>query len=279
MGLGDRLTLRDRYLAALGVVARPPSVEALTVLHRAHVQRFAHDTLWVARDRVPPLEQVAMAEALVSGEGGSCAQLNLGFGWLLGELGYDVRHHRARVQMGFDPEIHPEAGHVVLTVVLDGRTWYADVGLGNGLLEPVPLEEGTLQQAGGFSYRLERSTDVEDRWRFLHDRRLMAVRVAEFDLSPADGLGVFTPGYHHVAHSPDSILRANLEAHRRLVDGVLSLSGPTLIRRGTEGRSMCHLESAAEWERVLREEFLLALPDWSTDERDRLWSKASGVRV
>lgn len=266
-------TLRD-YLTQLGLDAVPVSSEGLRQVHRAHVQRFAHDTVWMSRGRVPDLDQDAMTRSLLAGEGGGCLQLNAGMAWLLEQLGFEVRLHRTRVQRAFEtePTSFPDA-HLVLTVHLDDGPWLADVGLGTGMLEAVPLVEGPIEQEGGFRYALHRSSAPDYAWQFHHDRRLMVLRMTEWESATAT-LDDFACAYEHDTQHPESIFLRHITASRRRHDAVATLTGATLVERGEGRRSVRTLGSAQEWEQVLRGEFGLGLPGWTTRERDRLWTKA-----
>lgn len=261
------------YLAQLGLDEVEVSSDGLRLVHRAHVQRFAHDTVWMSRGRVPELDQVAMARALLAGEGGGCLQLNAGLAWLLEQLGFVVRMHRTRVQRAFEsePTSRPDA-HLVLTVDLDDGPWLADVGLGTGMLEAVPLVEGPFEQEGGFRYALTRSLSPGYAWQFHHDRRLIVLRMTEWEAAAAT-LADFAGAYEYDTQHTDSIFLRHITASRRRRDGVATLTGATLINRSHGARSVRHLESAVEWEQVLREEFGLGLPGWTSRERDRLWTK------
>ena len=266
--------LLARYLDELSLDREPPSYEALVRLHRAHATRFAHSTLWKVRGRLPAMTTEGLLLALLDGEGGGCLHLNGSFAWLLRTLGYDVGLHGGRVQRAFVVEADLRRDvHPVVVVHLEGGPWYADVGMGNGLLEPIPLVAGSFPQPGGFRYALERCTEPGLAWRFVHDRSMMGLRQVEIE-DRARPLEAMTATYLHDATDPASVSLRQVMANRRHPHGVVSLTGGTLIRRGDEGRSLRHLESAQEWEAVLREEFLLGLPDWSTEERDRLWAWA-----
>ena len=48
--------------------------------------------------------------------------------------------------------------HCVLTVRLEGRRWLADPGFGLSLLHPVPLEDGAVEECGGWAYQVRRLT-------------------------------------------------------------------------------------------------------------------------
>lgn len=274
--LGTPDDLQQEYLRQLGTALVEPTADGLRALHRAHVQRFAHDTVWMSRGRLPALDQEAMVRALLAGEGGGCLQLNAGLAWLLERLGFEVTLHRTRVQRAFEtePTSRPDA-HLVLTVHLDGEPWLADVGLGTGLLEAVPLREGPFEQAGGFRYALHPSSASGYAWQFHHDRRLMVLRMTEWEHAPAV-LADFAGAYEHDTQHVDSMFLRHLTASRRREQSVATLTGATLVERGEGRRSVRTLADAEEWERVLRDEFLLGLPGWTRPERDRLWAKVQG---
>ena len=93
---------------------------------------------------------------VVRRRGGWCYELNGLLQQALQEIGFDVR----RVAGGVHRHTSGDAAvgnHLVPLVDLD-RTYIADLGLGDGLREPVPLAEGVYEQ-GPFTYRLERLDD------------------------------------------------------------------------------------------------------------------------
>ena len=265
--------LVQAYLAELAAVTGPVSSEQLRALHRAHVLRFPHDTIWKSRGRVPELTEESLVRAVVAGEGGGCVHLNGSFVWLLTRLGYDASLHLSRVQHGFDsrPGDRRDA-HAVALVRVEGTTWFCDVGLGNGPLDCVPLVEGEVAQPGGFTYALTRAPEP-GRWVFRHDRRLAAIRLLDFEEAPAR-LEDFSAGFAFDSTDPASPSLRHLAVNRRRVDGVSVLSGRTRIEHGPAGRSVRWVTDADEWERLLREDMGLRLPDLTVLERDRLWEKA-----
>ncbi|MDF8265529.1 arylamine N-acetyltransferase family protein [Luteipulveratus flavus] len=123
---------RDAYLDRLGVIRRPPSLEALTELQRAHVERVPYETIWLALGRQVGIDVGSSVSRILSGWGGYCFHLNGAFHWLLGELGYDARLHRGGVQGGRQDAPPGATGeHAVITVRLDSADWLVDVGLGS----------------------------------------------------------------------------------------------------------------------------------------------------
>lgn len=256
-------------MGALGVEVAPPSLALLTALHRAFAARFSHDTVWMVRDRVPPLTVDAMVESLLSGEGGACMQLNVTMHWLLRELGYDVSLHSATAQSTFQLEASRHLGdHCVLTVRLPEGTWLVDVGTGTGHSDPLPLREGDYVQ-GGFSYRVLRTPC--GMWRIEHDRRTRALRAVEFTLDVV-GLSTFEELYLHLATDPESPYRLAPWAQRRTADSVEMLHLRTLRIRRAGAWTVRHLETVEEWEQEMRERFHLGLPGLTDAERARIWA-------
>ena len=276
----------SRYLDELGLPAHEgaqPSAPRLETLHSHHARRFAHDTLWIARRRIPEVTSLGLVGALLAGEGGVCTQLGIGFAWLLNELGYDVRLHRARVQFAFDDDYREWPLHPVMTVVVGGRTWYADVGMGNGLLLPVPLAEGALAQPGGFTFALERSPHSPwDRqrgsstsWEFRTDPRLRGVRKLGFDTEEIVSAESFAETYFSMVNEQSSPFRRTVGASIRSESGILTLNQDVVTRQDGGGRTRRRLEDATEYVSVLREQFRLKLPDLRIDELHSLWRRVS----
>lgn len=264
--------LVDRYLAELGLERPAADAAGLAALHAAHVHRFAHDTIWISRGRVPELDAEAFAEALVAGEGGGCIQLTGGFAWLLEQLGFEVELHGARVQRPFDRAPGgPWHAHITVQVVVDGVRYYADPGLGSALELPVPLAEGPIEQ-GPFRYALAPSPGG-GAWIFTHDPKMMSVRAIEVSDEPSP-LSAWHDVYVHDTTSPDSPYVKSLSAGIRRHDQVSILMGRTLIRLGSGRRRVEPIKTPEEFGSVLREEFRLGLPGLTPDGLDALWAKA-----
>jgi len=279
MRMRPRPDLVRRYLAELGAEPEPPSRGALRRLHAAHAARFAHDTFWVARGRIPPPEPEAFVEGLLAGEGGGCAQLNGGFAWLLDQLGYEGTLHRAALRdVWADPGAPPTWEHLVVHVHFDGPggspAEYVDVGLGNALSESIPLAAGTYRQ-GPFTFGLQAPDGDRPDWVFLPDRRVRSLREVVCAAVPvtveelvADDLGdVLAPG---------SPLAEHLWAQHRRPEAIEVLWARTLARFDSEGRSVRLVDDRDEWAGILRDTFRLGLPGLTEAELDALWARAGG---
>ena len=125
-------------------------------------------TLAGGRPQIPSLDPVACAERVaLAKRGGYCFILVPAFCALLQHLGFECSLHSAScASLPILPE--KEGNHVVLLVHLDGRSFVADVGLGEATRLPIPLTaagpyewvEAEEKQRGGaavgFVYRMER---------------------------------------------------------------------------------------------------------------------------
>ena len=263
----------DGYLARLGVGdPGEPSLPALRALHRAHVEKVPYEVLDIQLERptsVDPQESVAR---VLRGRGGYCVQLNTAFAALLGALGYRVTQHRAGIQgrgaaRPSDAEFAP---HLALTVELQDRTWLVDVGLGDGLHEPVPLGEGDHRH-GPMSFRLEPSRVEAGGWRFQHDPR-GSIAGMDVRMAPA-GNAEFAEWHHYLATSPESRLVRAAVVMRRDGDGADFLMGCMLRRIDGAGRKVRELTGRQEWFDCLSEIFDLRLTDIGERQRTALWDK------
>ncbi|HEX5200861.1 MAG TPA: arylamine N-acetyltransferase [Actinoplanes sp.] len=254
---------------------QPPSVEGLHLLHRAHAELIPYENLeiWLGRPTtVDPAESVTR---ILRGRGGYCFHLNGAFSALLLALGYRVTRHFGGVQSNASGTAGATGSHLVLTVsdlpseaAPDGR-WLADLGMGDGLHEPVPLAVGAFRQ-GPFTYAL-RSSDAEPGgWRFDHDPSGsflgMDFRVAETAMS------AFNDMHHFLSTSPASGFVRGLAVLRRDATGCDCLRGLVLTRVG-ERESRTVLDGAADYFAALAEIFDIRLDDVTRAERAALWRR------
>jgi N-hydroxyarylamine O-acetyltransferase len=271
------------YLARLGVddlsPPTPPSAAALRMLHEAHVERIAYEALEIQLGRPTTIDpHDSAARILGCRRGGYCYHLNGAFSLLLDALGYDVVWHRAGVQVPADPEPVGAgiANHLALTVhglpseQAPAGDWLVDVGLGDALHGPLPLQEGTYVQ-GPFRYRLARSAVEPGGWRWDHDPRGSFVGM---DFRPARATqDDFRARHGHLSTSPQSPFVRTCVVQRRDARGVDELTGCVLRRIGEGETEPRTLETQGDWLAVLRDVFDLPLDDLGAGERDALWAR------
>lgn len=253
----------ETYLHRIGFegTARP-DVETLIALHRQHLLNIPYENIDIQLGRRCNLDVARSYRKLVEqGRGGWCYEMNGLFGWALREVGFDV----TRVNGGvLRAERGDEAlgNHVVLLVRLD-ETWIADVGFGDGLIEPVPLREAAVEQRG-FRYRLERIGD--NYWRF-HNHEYGGAATFDFTTNPADE-ALFASRCDSLQASPDSPFVMNLVCQRFVEGGYEIQRGRVAKRITTGGADTWLLDDAGALMERLQTVFGLDVPEVAT-----LWPK------
>ena len=247
----------DAYLRRIGLDSRPPpSLAGLRALHRAHLLAVPYENIDVQLGRPVTIERPASFDKIVTGgRGGWCFEMNGILGWALGELGFRVTRATGavgRATMG-DASL---GNHLVLRVDLDEGVYLADVGFGDGPIEPFPVRAGVLE-ADGFAFAVERA---DGEWWRLHNHPNGGARSFDFHLAPADE-SLLAAKCDFLRTSPTSPFVQNVVAQR------YTRTGLTILR----GRTLRHLTPVASRERliadeadfldVLREEFALDLPE------------------
>ena len=96
--------------------------------------------------------------------GGYCYEHGILLAAALERLGHTVERRLARI--GDPAVVARPRSHLV--VVVDGR-WLADTGFGSGLLEPVPLVDGSVSHQGAWTFRTVRLDDGSWQLHELHD--------------------------------------------------------------------------------------------------------------
>ncbi|NLU80938.1 arylamine N-acetyltransferase [Micromonospora sp. HNM0581] len=262
------------YLSRLGVDhPGTPSVDGLRQLHRAHVERVPYEVLDIQAGIATPVDPDGCAARVERGRGGYCVQLNSAFHHLLTGLGYQVTMHRAGVQAApAAPPVSPDdpAPHLALSVWLDGQDWFVDVGLGDGLHEPLPWQAGTYRQ-GPFTFRLSPSAAGPPGWRF--DRAPRGA-IAGLDIATAPATTADFAAWHEfLSTSRESRLVRVVAVMRRDAGGSDVLQGCMLRRIGERTESEREITSMAQWYGVLTEKFGLRLDGLDEQQRNELWTR------
>ena len=133
-----------------------PTSAALASLHRAHLTAVPFENLDIALGRPIRLDRAALlAKVVRARRGGYCYELNGLFALLLRSLGYAVDLVSARVATAAGG-LTDDFDHVAL-VVSGGRLEepvLADVGFGEGFIEPLPLHDGFERRERGHTVGL-----------------------------------------------------------------------------------------------------------------------------
>ncbi|MER7248536.1 arylamine N-acetyltransferase [Kribbella sp. NPDC000426] len=263
------------FLQRIGVSGYdgPPRLEALTRLHEAFVDQVPYESIQYQLTPGGPLEPEDVAKRMIAREtGGYCFQMNGSFALLLTELGYGVRMHRGGVQTANRPG-GVDASHMVLTVtgLIDDpdRVWLVDVGLGDGLRQPMPLEAGEVYQ---YPFTLSlRPSELTDGWRLDHDPRANLIGM-DFESAPV-GLDAFAAQHARLSTDPASPFVRLASAFRRTPKSVVVLRSIGLAETSADRIDNTLLETPADYFAALADVFGLSLPHYTPADRDQLWRR------
>ncbi len=164
----------DAYLARIGLDRAPAvDLEGLTVLQAAHLSTVPFENLDVhARTGVRTDTGWSLPKIVDRHRGGWCFENNGAFGWLLGQLGFDVEYMGAFVLLD-PPDIH-HMNHLCLLVELD-QPYLVDVGFGDAFNLPLPIDGRKLDD-GNATF----SVEFDDPWFTLVEQNKNVI-----DLTPA----------------------------------------------------------------------------------------------
>ncbi len=189
----------------------PPGAAALRSLQLAHLYAVPFENLDIHLGRPLSLELPALYDKIVTRRrGGFCYELNGLFAWLLQSLGFTVSLLSARVANA-DGTYGPEFDHLALLVEgaagsrPAGERWLADVGFGDGFLEPLRLEPGLDQpqgERGEWTYGLDEHAGSYRLWR--RDPAGVVEPQYAFTLQPRRFPADFEPMCRYQATAPES---------------------------------------------------------------------------
>jgi N-hydroxyarylamine O-acetyltransferase len=242
----------DAYLERIGYSgSRTTSADTLRDIHRAHLFSVPFENLDIGWGREIRMDQEAFIRKVVEHHrGGFCYELNGAFSALLQALGFHVTLLSARVPLT-DGGDSPEFDHLTLRVDLNDP-WLADVGFGDGFVDPLRLQVGLEQEQQGKwfriveasdSLRLERR-DAEAGWKTEYLFSLRPRRLEEF---------AEMCRYHRT--SRESPFTRKRVCSRATPEGRITLSEMKLITTNSDRREERSLKSEAEWQAVLANYF------------------------
>ena len=239
-----------------------PTFETLRALHRAHLLAIPYENLDIHLGRPLSLSKDTIFEKLVlERRGGWCYEMNGLFAWVLKALGFEPRLLGGAVNRD-NLGVAAERNHLALWVELD-KPYLADVGFGNGFLEPLILEE-SRQRQGFLTYHLERLDETW--WRYRQDH---GGPNYDFTLDPYE-LEAFSEKCHYLQTSPESGFVRLTTCHRFTPEGIVSLRGAVLEEMDQTGRRERVIDTFAEYEKLVTETFSLPL---HLDKLEPLWKR------
>lgn len=217
------------YLSRLGLAPPlPPTLETLRKIHGAHLAAFPFDNLEIQRHGTVRTDVESVEQKFLSGTtGGYCFEQNTLFRAALEDLGFEVTTILGRVA---SPE-RRAMNHLVLRVEIEGAPWLADVGFGaQGLLEPIPIADGTRVVQDGLAYSLRRCGHF---WMLSMHCGEESEELYDFGDVPHTPADIEIANYYTATH-PASVFRRTLTIQRLLPNDRVILR-TTMITRYRNG--------------------------------------------
>lgn len=252
------------YLNRIGFTGTPqPDLATLRRIHRLHLAAIPYENLDVQLGRRLDFDLARIFAKLVSSRrGGWCYEMNGLMAWALEQIGFRVTRLAGGVRREVVGDV-TNGSHLVLCVHLD-RPYLADVGFGDGIVEPTPIAEGGFEQ-DGFEFRLER---VDESWWRFRNQPLGGAPSFDFRLSEAVP-AVLAARCEWLQTSLESGFVQNAVC-QRYVDGELRILRGRVLRLIRRGEIEQHvIDAPADFEHVLQTYFGIEL-DASLSFWDRI---------
>jgi N-hydroxyarylamine O-acetyltransferase len=228
----------------------------LAALHRAHLLAIPYENLDVQFGRAVTTSVPQIFDKIVlRRRGGWCYEMNGLFGWALQELGFKVTRCAGAV-LREDRGAEAVGNHLVLKVVVDEGVFLADVGFGDGPIDPIFVVTGPFV-SHGFAFALSRT---EDDWWRLHHHALGGVSSFDFTLEEADE-ALLSQRCLWLQSAPTSPFVQNAVLQHHASDGLWLMRGRVLRKVTPAGKQDHVVADAAEYVGILSEIFSLRLPE------------------
>ncbi|XP_068006963.1 arylamine N-acetyltransferase, pineal gland isozyme NAT-3 [Melanerpes formicivorus] len=252
----------------------------LTDIFQHHIRAVPFENLSIHCGESIELDLEATYNKIVRrNRGGWCMENNYLLSWVLKTLGYNVTLLGSRVYVSEYDAYAEEIDHLLLKVVLDGKSYIVDGGFGMAyqLWEPMELISGTDQPQTPGIFRLVEESGVwylekVKRKQWVPDQSVstshnvdkeVCRRVYLFTLQPRD-IEEFRPSNTHLQTAPDSLFVTKSICSLQTVDGVRALVGWKLTEikyNFKDNMDLVEIRMLAdeEIEKTLREKFNITL--------------------
>jgi N-hydroxyarylamine O-acetyltransferase len=226
-----------------------PTHSCLRGIHRAQAFSIPYENLDVQLGLPLDFDLDRIFEKIVlRRRGGWCYETHILLEWALREIGFDVmtivagihRHEFGDNVLG---------NHTALVVRLREQSYLADLGLGDGIRDPIPLSAGVYTQ-GSLQFRLELLED--EYWRF-HNHSFAWPTCFDFRNEPADWDRLERHNRRQQT-DPASVLVANFVCQIMKPASITCLTGRLLREKSATG-STKRLITQEEFEPILASVF------------------------
>lgn len=231
-------------------------------LHALHVAAIPFENLSPLLGEDIGLDAASLQAKLVdAGRGGWCYEHNLLLRHALEAIGFATRGLAARVRWNAPPGEVRARTHMLLLVQADGEDWIADVGFGGLTLSaPLRLAPGEAQQTPHEAFRM---VAEDEHWLLQFDDGGAWNTLYAFDLQQQHQADYAMASWY-LAHHPQSLFVRHLLAARAAPGERHALFDTRYTRRSAGGIESRELADVGEMKCVLRERFLLRLPEHPT---------------
>ncbi len=181
----------------------------LNALHAAHLQAIPFENIDVLLQRPSTQDVEAIFDKLVTRRrGGWCYEMNGLFGWVLAQIGFDVRRISAGVRRAVAGD-EMLGNHLCLMVRLD-QDYLVDVGFGGGQYSAIPMMPGVTNQPP----KQMALVDLGDGYWRMHEGGPRAAHCYDFAPDQCDE-NLLAERFDFQCNNPASIFRQNLSVNRR----------------------------------------------------------------
>jgi len=233
-------------------------VDTLNRLALAHVKSIPFENLDVLLNRPISLDDAAVDGKLITRQrGGYCFEQNTLMLRVLQTLGFEVEPISARVRYQRPREFTPPRTHVFLKVMLDGETWFVDVGV--GAMSPTCALRFVLDEEQATPHEPRRF--IREDGRYFHQAKLgeVWVDIAEFTMEAMPAIDREVANWFTSAH-PQSHFKNRLMAARALDGGRVTVRNREFtLRRGAHAETRV-IQSPEHLLQLLDEYFGLQFP-------------------
>jgi N-hydroxyarylamine O-acetyltransferase len=150
----------DAYLERIDQKKETPSLRYLKELQKAHLIHVPFENLDIHYGSKIILDYRKIFEKVIHRKrGGFCYELNGLFYHLLSNLGFDCYVISAEVKNKETGEFGRPFDHMAILVFIEDDLWLADVGFGDGIINPLRIKVGEVQMDYTKYWKIEEDPD------------------------------------------------------------------------------------------------------------------------
>ena len=242
----------NKYFERINYTGTPRvDFDTLASIQHQHLLNIPYENIDVQLGTPLDFDIERIFEKLVMrNRGGWCYEMNGLLAWALSEIGFDVKRMSGAVMRSSKGDSQL-GNHLVLEVVLD-KSYMVDVGLGDGLRWPIPIELGNYEQ-NGLGFSLEQLSDGYLRF---HNHEFSSVDSFDFKHAVANE-NELQLMCQQLQTDPLSPFKMLLIVQRFTPDDIFVQIGKVSHVINAEGKSTKVLDSVSDLHEQLHQQFNL----------------------